>query len=222
MNSWFKNEDGSMKTSTIYMILGIIIIFLVGGIGFIGYKMININNTLSGYEKQLANANSQINKLTVDNGNLAIELAKAQKDYMEMKSDTHSTTQVAYVEKQSANDADVEVTKSVPKVRVTAGDGTNYDFTPDVNTSKTIKDGKLVVTEDSSLNLDIEKIVDARFKDKVTAITAKHDVELKAKDEQIDKLNRKLSITKKQRDLYACTTIGAVGTGLGLWVTKKI
>lgn len=154
-------------------------------------------------KNELKAAKSQIEKLTTEKGNLALELAKAKDDYIELKSNETSQTIIQYVEKSSKDDGDFQIDKKPPKVVINAGDGNVFTYSPDSKSYQNIKDGKVVVTEENTLNLDIEKIVDSRFKDKVEAINAKHELELKAANEQLEKTNAKLKITKKQRDFYA-------------------
>ena len=204
-------------SSTLGKVLSIVLgIVLVVGIGYGFYKLYNQSVAAS---EALKDANLKIAQLTKQNGDLAIELAKAKKDYMEMNSKSTTKTIVQYVEKKTPNDADVEVTHKIPKVVVNAGDGKSYDFTPDSKSAQNIVDGKVVLTEDNTLHLDIEKIVDARFKDKVDAINAKHTTELKEKDAQVADLTKKLKRTRKQRDFYVGATI--IGTGVGMYVGHR-
>ena len=198
-------------TTIIKIIVGILII---AGIIF-SYNMYVKAKEYDKVKAKLDEAITKVEKLTKENGQLAIDLAKAKKDYMELGMNSKVETVVQYVEKTSPNDADVALNKKPPKVIVTAGDGKEYDFTPDAKSAQVIKDGKVVLTEDNTLKLDIETIVDARFKDRVDAINAKHDLEMKEKNAELDKINRKLKITRKQRDFYAGTlvvgTAGVVG-----------
>ena len=92
-------------------------------------------------------------------------------------------------------------------------------MTPEVKSGQVIKDGKVVLTEDNTLTLDVEKIVDARFKDKVQAIEAKHKLEMDNKNAELDKVNRVLKRTRKQRDFYVGTAI--IGTGVGMYVGHR-
>ena len=66
--------------------------------------------------------------------------------------------------------------------------------------------------------IDIEKITDARFKDRVDALNAKHELELKEANDKLEAVNKKLKITKRQRDFYAAgfatTVSGAVIIGV--------
>lgn len=187
-------------------IITIVVIILLIIAGVFGYRY--ISSTFASYE-------SKISELTKQNGQLAIDLAKAQNDYMEMSSKSQTTTQVVYVEKESPDDADFEVNKAKPKVIINAGDGESYTYTPDTHSYQSIVDGKMVLNEENVLELDIEKIVDARFKDKTEAMLAKHDVEIKEKDDKIEKLEKKLSITRKQRDFYgAVAGAGIIGVAV--------
>lgn len=204
-------------SKTIGKIISIVVIVLI--IIGAGYFVVNLYNKYNTVNHNLELANKKIEELTNQNGNLSIELAKAKKDYMELDSKQSTTTVVHYVEKTSPNDADVQIDKKIPKVVVNAGDGKSYNFTPNVSSQETIVNGKVVITEDNTLHLDIEKIVDARFKDKVEAIDAKHKLEIDKKNEEIDKINRVLKRTRKQRDFYVGTAI--IGTGVGMYVGHR-
>lgn len=185
-------------------IILVVILLIIAGV----FAYNHISTTFANYEKQ-------ITELTDQNGQMAIDLAKAQKDYMEMSSKSKTTTQIVYVEKDSPNDADFQVNKAAPKVVINAGDGQSYEYTPDTHSYQSIENGKMVLNEENVLQLDIEKIVDARFKDKTEAILSKHELEIKQKDEEITQLQDKLSITKKQRDFYgAVAGAGVIGAAL--------
>lgn len=176
------------------------------------------------YIENKANVNeakwqAQIAELTKQNGDLAIQLAKAKNDYMEMKANPVEKTTIEYVEKTSKDDGDFEVNQKAPKVVVNAGDGNRYEYTPDAKTTSYIKDGKMVMSTENTVNLDIEKITDARFKDKVAAIEAKHKVEIKEKEDTINTINRKWKMARRQRDFYA--GVAVVGTGVAVCKTWK-
>lgn len=203
------NTTSSINYNLIIKIV-LVILIVAGGYGLYRY----INNKASANEAKLQ---SQITELTKKNGDLAVELAKAKNDYMEMKANPLEKTTIQYIEKTSKDDGDFEVNQKVPKVVVNAGDGNKYEYTPDAKTSSTIKDGKMVMTTENTVNLDIEKITDARFKDKVEAIEAKHKVEIKEKDDKIDTINRKWKMARRQRDFYA----GLAITEMGVYAVKQ-
>lgn len=185
-------------------IILVVILLIIAGV----FAYNHISTTFANYEKQIA-------ELTDQNGQMAIDLAKAQKDYMEMSSNSKTKTEIVYVEKDSPDDADFQVNKAAPKVVINAGDGQSYEYTPDTHSYQSIENGKMVLNEENVLQLDIEKIVDARFKDKTEAILSKHELEIKQKDEEITQLQDKLSITKKQRDFYgAVAGAGVIGVAL--------
>ena len=207
------NKQITVSSGLLTTILcGILVILLAAG-SYYFYNQAHAANAA------LDAANERITTLTKEKGDLATQLAKAKNDYMELKSNQKTNTVVQYIEKTSPNDADIELTKKPPKVLINAGDGKTYDFTPDVVSAQNIKDGKVVLTEDNTLTLDIEKIVDARFKDRVDAIEAKHEIEIKEKNAELDKVNRVLKRTRKQRDFYIGTTI--IGTGVGMYVGHR-
>ena len=172
-------------------------------------------------KNELKAAKSQIEKLTVEKGDLALELAKSKNDYLELKSNESSQTVIQYVEKSSKDDADFQIDKTPPKVVINAGDGNVFTYSPDSKSYQNIKDGKVVVTEENTLNLDIEKIVDSRFKDRIEAINSKHELELQAVNDQLNKTNDKLKITKKQRDFYAGAFITTVSGGIIIGASKN-
>ena len=160
--------DNKLDKNTILQIIAALLIL---GLVYFCYSLHKTNSQLS---KDLAANTQQLESLLKVNGDLTTQLAQAKKDYMELGSNVSSSTQVVYVEKSSPNDADVEVNKSIPKVIVNAGDGKSFEFTPTSESKEVIKDGKVVITEDNTLTIDIEKITDARFKDRVDALNAKH------------------------------------------------
>ena len=169
-------------SSTLGKILTTILsVLIIVGICFALYRFYNQSVLASA---ALDAANKQIEELKRKNGDLAIEVAKAKKDYMELGSKQTTNTIVHYVEKTSPNDADVQVDKKPPKVIVNAGDGKTYDMTPEVKSGQVIKDGKVVT-----------------------------------KNAEIDKINRVLKRTRKQRDFYVGTAI--IGTGVGMYVGHR-
>lgn len=181
---------------------------------FVGYQFYSMHNSL-------AEANEKITELTSMNGKLVDDLAKAKNDYMELKSNQKTETVIQYVEKETPNDGDFQIDKKPPKVVINAGDGLSYEYTPDTKSFQSIKDGKVVVSEDNTLTLDIEKITDARFKDRVDALNAQHALDIDEKNKEIDNLNRKLKVVRRQRDFYGGVVgIGAF-TGIGVGISKS-
>lgn len=183
----------------------VIIVLLVCFLGYEFYSM----------RTGLVEANAKIAQLTETNGELVSDLAKAKKDYMELESNQKTNTVIEYVEKESPNDADFQINKTTPKVVVNAGDGLKYEYTPDSKSMEQIKDGKVVISEDSTLNLDIEKIVDARFKDRVDTLNAQHALAIDEKNREIDNLNKKLKVVRRQRDFYG-GIVGFSAVGIGI------
>lgn len=183
----------------------VIIVLLVCFLGYEFYSM----------RTGLVEANAKIAQLTETNGELVSDLAKAKKDYMELESNQKTNTVIEYVEKESPNDADFQINKTTPKVVVNAGDGLKYEYAPDSKSMEQIKDGKVVITEDSTLNLDIEKIVDARFKDRVDTLNAQHALAIDEKNREIDNLNKKLKVVRRQRDFYG-GIVGFSAVGIGI------
>lgn len=181
----------------------IFVIILITLLSFGLFYFLNQYKTTEKLNNELINQN---NKLVSENGSLVEELAKSKKEYMELSTNQKNQTIVEYVEKELPNDADVEINQGQPKVIVTIGDE-KLEYVPEVNSSSKIENGKLVVTTDNVLNLDIEKIVDARFKDKIESMETKHQLELENKNKELEKLNKVLKRTKKQRDLYASVSL---------------
>ena len=172
-------------------------------------------------ELNLKEANNKIEQLTKTNGTLVKELAIAKENYVNLDTATKTETQVVYVEKESPNDSDVVIQHELPTITVKAGDGKEYQYTPDAISGQIMKDGKAVVVENNQLTLDIEKIVDDRYKDKIAALQASHDLEIKKANDELANVKRKLSITKKQRDFYAGVSVITVGTGTAVMINKN-
>ena len=124
---------------------------------------------------------------------------------------SNTTTSVEYVSKESPNDADVQVVNSAPKVIVQAGDGLTYDMTPKSTSKQEIVDGKVVVTNHQQLDIDVDKMVQDRYKDRLNDINKQQQAELQAKQDEINKLERVNKRVEKQRAGYA---IGALLIGL--------
>lgn len=181
----------------------IFIILLIALLSFGTFYFLNLYKSTEKLNNELINQN---NKLVSENGSLVEELAKSKKDYMELSTNQKNQTIVEYIEKESPNDADVEINQGQPKVIVSIGDD-KLEYVPEINSSSKIENGKLVVTTDNILNLDIEKIVDARFKDKIESMEAKHQLELENKNKELEKINAVLKRTRKQRDLYASVSL---------------
>ncbi len=202
----FKNN--SITTNIIVIIVAVMI--------FIGYLFYNNMNG------KLEAANAKIEKLQLENGSLVEDLAKAKDEYVTLETKAKNQTSVVYVEKTSEKDGDFEVNKKIPKVVINAGDGYSYEYSPDSKSYQNIKDGKMVITEEKSLTLDIERIVNDRFKDKIEALNAKHEIELNKVNAELKQTQDKLKITRKQRDFYAGCTITTVGTGAAIVVKKSL
>ena len=71
-------------------IILVVILLIIAGV----FAYNHISSSFANYEKQIA-------ELTDQNGQMAIDLAKAQKDYMEMSSNSKTKTEIVYVEKDS-------------------------------------------------------------------------------------------------------------------------
>lgn len=203
---------GNNISSIIKVILCIAVVGII--IGIIGYYNGKINEINDNNTKALNELAAQNNKLLEQNTELINEIAKLKDNYMTMDTNEKTQTVIEYVEKESPDDADFEVNQNAPKVVVNTGDDQKIEYQPSVQTSSHIKDGKMVMTTDSTLELDIEKVVDARFNDKLETINLQHEFELQARDDIIDEKNKELKRVRMQRDIYG--GIAIIGTGIGI------
>lgn len=119
---------------------------------------------------------------------------------------TQAKTQIQYVEKETAQDADVQITKEKPQVVVDYnGQQTKFD-TLDNETQKFDK-GKLQVDQTSKVTFDITPIVQ---KEVQTAVNQNTKELTKAKDNEVAKVK---SEEKKKRHSHE---LGAFITGAGV------
>lgn len=193
------------------------VILVIGVIAIVIGLLGNYNKMKEINEENLQAINElteQNNKLLEQNAELINEVAKLKNNYMTLNTGEKTETVIEYVEKESPDDADFEVNQNAPKVVVNTGDEQKIEYQPSVSTSSDIVDGKMVMTTDSTLELDVEKIVDARFNDKLETINLQHEFELQARDDIIEAKNEELKRTKMQRDIYG--GIAIIGTGIGI------
>ena len=120
--------------------------------------------------------------------------------------ETEAKTQIQYVEKETPQDADVQITKEPPQVVVDYnGEQTKFD-TLDNETQKFDK-GKLQVDQTSKVTLDVTPIVQ---KEVQTAVDQNTKELTKAKDNEVAKVK---SEEKKKRHKHE---LGAFITGAGV------
>ncbi len=135
-----------------------------------------------------------------------VPVTKVEVREVKVPVETEAKTQIQYVEKETPQDADVQITKEPPQVVVDYnGQQTKFD-TLDNETQKFDK-GKLQVDQTSKVTLDVTPIVQ---KEVQTAVDQNTKELTKAKDNEVAKVK---SDEKKKRHKHE---IGAFITGAGV------
>lgn len=119
---------------------------------------------------------------------------------------TQAKTQIQYVEKQTPQDADVQITKPAPEV-VVDYNGQQTKFKTLDNETQKFDKGKLQVDQTSKVTLDVTPIVQ---KEVQTAVNQNTKELTKAKNEEVAKVK---SDEKKKRHKHE---LGAFLTGAGV------
>lgn len=120
------------------------------------YNTYNIHKT-----KQLLASNTlvltdSINSLSLDTSG-KIDALNKKTDSITKQTNTIVEKQViSYVQKDSSDDADVEIKTEKPIVSVKVNDGPKYDFNLLPNETSKMENGKLVVNQGFSMNMDIK------------------------------------------------------------------
>ena len=147
------------------------------------------------------NACVRLNKNVVE-----VPVTKVEVREVKVPVETEAKTQIQYVEKETSQDADVQITKEPPQVVVDYnGQQTKFD-TLDNETQKFDK-GKLQVDQTSKVTLDVTPIVQ---KEVQTAVDQNTKELTKAKDNEVAKIK---SEEKKKRHKHE---LGAFITGAGV------
>ena len=135
-----------------------------------------------------------------------VPVTKVEVREVKVPVETEAKTQIQYVEKETPQDADVQITKEPPQVVVDYnGQQTKFD-TLDNETQKFDK-GKLQVDQTSKVTLDVTPIVQ---KEVQTAVDQNTKELTKAKDNEVAKVK---SEEKKKRHKHE---LGAFITGAGV------
>lgn len=135
-----------------------------------------------------------------------VPVTKVEVREVKVPVETQAKTQIQYVEKETPQDADVQITKEPPQVVVDYnGEQTKFD-TLDNETQKFDK-GKLQVDQTSKVTLDITPIVQKEVQSAVDQNTKELT---KTKDNEVAKVK---SEEKKKRHKHE---IGAFITGAGV------
>lgn len=135
-----------------------------------------------------------------------VPVTKVEVREVKVPVETEAKTQIQYVEKETPQDADVQITKEPPQVVVDYnGQQTKFD-TLDNETQKFDK-GKLQVDQTSKVTLDVTPIVQKEVR---TAVDQNTKEMTKAKDNEVAKVK---SEEKKKRHKHE---LGAFITGAGV------
>lgn len=135
-----------------------------------------------------------------------VPVTKVEVREVKVPVETQAKTQIQYVEKETPQDADIQITKEPPQVVVDYnGEQTKFD-TLDNETQKFDK-GKLQVDQTSKVTLDITPIVQKEVQSAVDQNTKELT---KTKDNEVAKVK---SEEKKKRHRHE---IGAFITGAGV------
>ena len=141
-----------------------------------------------------------------DKNVVEVPVTKVEVREVKVPVETEAKTQIQYVEKETPQDADVQITKKPPQVVVDYnGQQTKFD-TLDNETQKFDK-GKLQVDQTSKVTLDVTPIVQ---KEVQTAVDQNTKELTKAKDNEVAKVK---SEEKKKRHKHE---LGAFITGAGV------
>lgn len=155
----------NFKTYKKPIILGILF-FLISVTfgGFVTYKIM---------QSQIDAANEKIDelKLAVSDAEVAAEVRLVKQAVEELKKNkpvtervvSNNQTEIHYVEKESPEDADVDIQDQAPVARIKYNDQT-YDVPMQTTTSHTTdKDGTVKVNQAHELSIDVTKIADRQI-----------------------------------------------------------
>lgn len=150
------------KKPIIFGILFFLISVTFGG--FVTYKIM---------QSQIDAANEKIDelKLAVSDAEVAAEVRLVKQAVEELKKNkpvtervvSNNQTEIHYVEKESPEDADVDIQDQAPVARIKYNDQT-YDVPMQTTTSHTTdKDGTVKVNQAHELSIDVTKIADRQI-----------------------------------------------------------
>lgn len=136
-----------------------------------------------------------------------VPVTKVEVREVKVPVETEAKTQIQYVEKETAQDADVQITKEKPQVVVDYnGQQTKFE-TLDNETQKFDK-GKLQVDQTSKVTLDVTPIVQ---KEVQTAVDQNTKEMTKAKDNEVAKVKSEETKKRHKHELGAFLTGAGVG-----------
>ena len=147
------------------IIVGILFFFMSVSLGgFITYKIM---------KDQIDSAYGQVEELksTLPNAEVAAQLRIVKDAVEELKQNkpvtekvvNNTQTEIRYVEKQSPEDADVDIQDRAPVARIKYNDQT-YDVPMQTTTSHTTeKDGTVKVNQAHELTIDVTKVADRQI-----------------------------------------------------------
>lgn len=99
--------------------------------------------------------NDKINSVSVNTDGKLQKLDEQYSKLAEIKTTNIVRTEVRYVEKETATDPDIELTKEKPSVSVRINGGETYKFDLLEDESSKFEKGKLDISQSSSMKLDI-------------------------------------------------------------------
>lgn len=155
----------NFKTYKKPIILGILFfLFSISFGGFVTYKIM---------QSQIDAANEKIDELksAVSDAEVAAEVRLVKQAVEELKKNkpvtervvSNNQTEIRYVEKESPEDADVDIQDQAPVARIKYNDQT-YDVPMQTTTSHTTdKDGTVKVNQAHELSIDVTKIADRQI-----------------------------------------------------------
>ena len=138
-----------------YIVIGIMLIAQC----VIGWQMYKLNEKIDGQTIALSNVKDQI---TLDtNGKLDSLNNQLSKQIAQVKNTSTHTNTVTYVQKEidpitgQKEDTDVELKTQPSKITVKVNDGSKYTFDQQPNEKYKFENGKLLMTQQTSLDINV-------------------------------------------------------------------
>ena len=119
------------------------------------YCAITLYNLKHELSTTMLTMTDKINSVSVNTDGKLQKLDEQYSKLAEMKSTNTVRTEVRYVEKETAADPDIELTKEKPNVSVRVNGGETYKFNLLEDESSKFEKGKLDISQSSSMKLDI-------------------------------------------------------------------
>lgn len=136
-----------------------------------------------------------------------VPVTKVEVREVKVPVETQAKTQIQYVEKQTPQDADVQITKPAPEV-VVDYNGQQTKFKTLDNETQKFDKGKLQVDQTSKVTLDVTPIVQ---KEVQTAVNQNTKELTKAKDNEVAKVKSEETKKRHKHELGAFLTGAGVG-----------